>query len=104
LLVSIIERIRKQPTDLFIQQNITSVSGLKNTNVYHVSMPSIPANYVVGFEETDDKRKLNNLTPFDGVVGDDKMYFSVEDLYKCDQRLNTEKLEKTNHDRSVATG
>ena len=94
LLVSIIERISKQPIDLFIQKNITSVLGLKDTYVYHILMPSIPVNHVYGFEETGDKRKLNDLTPFDGVVGDGNIYSSVEDLYKWEQSLNTEKLVK----------
>ena len=94
LLVSIIERISKQPIDLFIQKNITSVLGLKDTYVYHILMPFIPGNHVYGFEEMGNKRKLNDLTPFDGVVGDGNIYSSVEDLYKWEQSLNTEKLVK----------
>ena len=94
LLVSIIERISKQPIDLFIRKNITSVLGLKDTYVYQVLMPNIPANHVVGFEETGDKRKINDLTPFDGVVGDGNIYSSVEDLYNWEQSLNTQKLVK----------
>lgn len=94
LLVSIIERISKQPIDLFIKKNIASVLGLKNTYVYQVLIPNMPVNHVIGFEETGEKRKLNDLTAFDGVVGDGNMYSSVEDLYKWEQSLNTEKLVK----------
>ncbi len=94
LLVSIIERISKQPIDVFVKKNITTPLKLNDTYVYHVLMPSIPANHVYGFEETGEKRKLNDLTPFDGVVGDGNIYSSVEDLYKWEQSLNTEKLVK----------
>jgi len=94
LLVSIIERISKEPVALFVQKNITLPLGLKDTYVYHVLMPSIPANHVYGFEETGEKRKLNDLTPFDGVVGDGNIYSSAEDLYKWEQSLYTEKLVK----------
>jgi N-acyl-D-aspartate/D-glutamate deacylase len=94
LLVSIIERISNQPIDQFIKKNITVPLGLKDTYVYQILMPTIPANHVYGFEQVGDKRKLNDLTPFDGVVGDGNIYSSVEDLYKWEQSLNTEKLVK----------
>ena len=94
LLVSIIERISKQPVDLFIKKNITAPLGLKDTYVYQILMPAIPANHVYGFEQVGNKKKLNDLTLFDGVVGDGNIYSSVEDLYKWEQSLNTEKLIK----------
>lgn len=94
LLVSIIERISKEPIAVFLQKNITTPLGLKNTYAYDVLMPAIPSNHVYGFKETGEKRKLNDLTPFDGVVGDGNIYSSVEDLYKWEQSLTTEKLVK----------
>ncbi|MDN3656651.1 serine hydrolase [Ferruginibacter paludis] len=94
LLVSIIERISKQPIDVFVKKNITGPLGLKDTYVYHVLMPAVPANHVYGFEETGEKKKLNDLTPFDGVVGDGNIYSSVEDLYRWEQSLSTGKLVK----------
>lgn len=94
LLVSIIERISKQSIDLFIKNNITAALGLKDTYVYQILMAAIPANHVYGFEQVGNKKKLNDLTSFDGVVGDGNIYSSVEDLYKWEQSLNTEKLIK----------
>lgn len=94
LLVSIIERISQQPLPVFIKQFITNPLGLKDTYVYHVLMPLVPANHVIGFEETGEKRVLNDLTPFDGVTGDGNIYSSVEDLYTWEQSLSTEKLVK----------
>lgn len=92
LLVSIIERISKMPMDAFLQKNITIPLGLTDTYMYHLLMPSVPLNHVYGFEELGEKRKLNDLTPFDGVTGDGNIYSSVEDLYKWEQSLSTEKL------------
>lgn len=94
LLVSIIERLSKEPIDVFMQKNIFDPLRLKNTYVYHVLMPKIPSNHVFGFSETGEKRVLNDLTPFDGVVGDGNIYSSVEDLYTWEQSLTTEKLVK----------
>ena len=94
LLVSIIERISKEPISIFIKKNIVVPLALKDTYVYDVLMPSVPANHVYGFEETGEKKKLDDLTPFDGVVGDGNIYSSVEDLYKWEQSLTTEKLVK----------
>jgi hypothetical protein len=65
-----------------IKNNIITPLGLGNTYIYHVLMPSIPANHVYGFEETGENRHLNDLTPFDGVVGDGTYIHWVEDLYK----------------------
>lgn len=94
LLVSIIERISKKPLNVFFKEHITEPLGLKDTYVYHLLLPTVPANHVYGFEETGEKRKLNDLTPFDGITGDGNIYSSVEDLYKWEQSLYTEKLVK----------
>jgi N-acyl-D-amino-acid deacylase len=94
LLVSIIERASKMPIDAFIKKYIAAPLGLKDTYVYHVLMPSVPPNHVYGFEETGETKKPNDLTVFDGVVGDGNVYSSVEDLYKWEQSLYTEKLVK----------
>lgn len=94
LLASIIERVSQQTMDVFVKNNITVPLKMSDTYIYHVLMPSIPANHVYGFEETGEKKVLDDLTPFDGVVGDGNLYSSVEDLYKWEQSLYTEKLVK----------
>jgi N-acyl-D-amino-acid deacylase len=94
LLVSIIERITQQPFATYFHNNIAKPLGLKNTYVYHILMPAVPTNHVYGFTETGEQKKLNDLTPFDGVVGDGNIYSSVEDLYLWEQSLYTQKLVK----------
>lgn len=56
----------------------------------------MPTNHVYGFSEVNGVRKLNDLINVDGVTGDGNIYSSVEDLYKWEQSLKTEKLVKRN--------
>ncbi|CAN5509572.1 hypothetical protein BH10BAC2_BH10BAC2_37230 [soil metagenome] len=94
LLASIIERVSKEPVKDFIRKHITEPLGMNDTYVYTDIMPVIPPNHVYGFSEENGKRILNDLTNMDGVVGDGNLYSSVEDLFKWDQSLYTEKLVK----------
>lgn len=93
LLSSIIARISKMPIEKFINENIVMPLGLKQTYMYNVYLPS-PQNRVYGFEEVNGRQKLNDLFYLDGVTGDGNMYSSVEDLFKWEQSLYTEKLVK----------
>lgn len=93
LLSSIIRRITNKPVEAFIQQRIVVPLQLRQTYMYHIFLP-VPKNRVYGFEEINGKQKLNDLNYFDGVTGDGNMYSSVEDLFKWEQALYTEKLVK----------
>ena len=93
-LVSIIERAAKMPIVDFFNKKIVTPLKLKNTYIYTINMPAVPANHVVGFEEKNGKRVQNDLIFFDGIVGDGNIYSSVEDLYTWEQSLYTEKLVK----------
>lgn len=94
LLASIIERVSKETIKDFISKHITETLGMKDTYVYTDIMTAVPDNHVYGFSEENGKRVLNDLTNIDGVVGDGNLYSSVEDLFKWDQVLYTEKLVK----------
>lgn len=94
LLVSIIERVSGQSFPVFFRERIAVPLQLKSTYVYHALMRTVPPNQVVGFKETGEGRKLQDLTVFDGVTGDGNIYSSVEDLFLWEQSLYTEKLVK----------
>ncbi|HWK07005.1 MAG TPA: serine hydrolase [Puia sp.] len=94
LLASIIERVSGQPLRDFFRRQIAIPLGLKDSYIYNVLMPSIPANHVIGFREDNGQAKLFDLTNMDGVTGDGNCYSSVEDLYKWEQSLYGEKLVK----------
>ncbi len=91
LLSTIVARISKMPIEKFINDNIVVPLALKQTYMYNVYLPS-PQNRVYGFEEVNGKQKLNDLFYMDGVTGDGNMYSSIEDLFKWEQSLYTEKL------------
>ncbi|MFZ1748568.1 MAG: serine hydrolase, partial [Saprospiraceae bacterium] len=93
-LASIIQKISGSPADKFFQQYIAGPLKLENTYVYHLKLKSYPSSRVFGFRYEGGKPVLNDLMRYDGIVGDGNVYASVEDLYKWDQVLYTEKLVK----------
>lgn len=92
LLVSIIEKITKQPFANFFAQYIAKPLGLKNSYVYHIGMPLPPSNRAIGFAENGETPKIDDFTYLDGVVGDGNIFSSVEDLLIWDQSLYGNKL------------
>lgn len=93
-LASILEKISGTTADKFFQQHIAGPLKLKNSYVYQIQLKSSPPSRVLGLQFENQKPILNDLIRFDGIVGDGNVYSSVEDLYKWDQALYTEKLVK----------
>lgn len=93
-LASVLEKISGTTSDQFFQQHIAGPLKLSNTYVYHLNLKSYPPSRVFGLRYEGGKPVLNDLIRFDGIVGDGNVYSSVEDLYKWDQALYTEKLVK----------
>lgn len=93
-LASILEKISGTTADKFFQQHIASPLKLKNTYVYQLQLKTYPSSRVFGLQFENQKPILNDLIRVDGIVGDGNVYSSVEDLYKWDQALYTDKLVK----------
>jgi N-acyl-D-amino-acid deacylase len=93
-LASVLEKVSGTTADRFFQQHIAGPLKLKNTYVYHLQLKSYPPSRVFGLQFENQKPILNDLVRFDGIVGDGNVYSSVEDLYKWDQALYTDKLVK----------
>lgn len=93
-LASVLEKASGTTADKFFHQYIATPLKLKNTYVYHLQLKSYPASRVFGLQFENQKPVLNDLVNFDGIVGDGNVYSSVEDLYKWDQALYTDKLVK----------
>ncbi|MCE7862342.1 MAG: serine hydrolase [Bacteroidetes bacterium CHB5] len=93
-LASIIEKISDMPCAQFFARHIAAPLKLNNTYIYHLKLKSYPSSRVFGFSYDGSQYELNDLLRFDGIVGDGNVYSSVEDLYKWDQALYTEKLVK----------
>jgi N-acyl-D-amino-acid deacylase len=94
LLAGLIERVSHQTLPDFFRQWIATPLGLKESYVYHLLMPAVPANHVYGFTRINGKKELFDLINTDGVTGDGNIYSSVEDLYLWEQSLYTDKLLK----------
>ncbi len=104
-LASIIEKISSEPCDVFFRGHITEPLKMKNTFIYNLKMKSYPASRVFGFHYEKGKAVKDDLLWLDGIVGDGNIYSSVEDLYKWDQALYTEKLVKKNtFDEAITSG
>ena len=91
VLAIIIERISKMPFDQFMEEHIFSPLEMNSTFVYN------PKNKKTIEYETNGytKRKRQTYRDFlDGVIGDKGIYSAVEDLFRWDQALYTEKLVK----------
>ncbi len=93
-LASVIEKISGTSADKFFQQTIAGPLKLPNTYVYNLTLKSYPASRVFGLQFEGGRPIPNDLLRFDGIVGDGNVYSSVEDLYKWDKALYTEKLIK----------
>ncbi len=93
-LASVLELVSGTTADKFFHQYIAKPLKMNDTYVYQLKMKSYPKSRVFGFRVEGGKPVLNDLLPFDGIVGDGNVYSSVEDLYKWDQALYTEKLVK----------
>lgn len=92
LLSAIIERVSHEPADAFMRRYIIEPLQLNDTYLYHILMPTVPANHVIGYREENGVPKLFDLTATDGVTGDGNMYSSAEDLLKWEQSWYTDQL------------
>jgi N-acyl-D-aspartate/D-glutamate deacylase/CubicO group peptidase (beta-lactamase class C family) len=104
-LASLIEKISGEPCDIFFREHITGPLKMKNTFIYNLKMKSYPASRVFGFHYEKGVPMKDDLLWLDGIVGDGNIYSSVEDLYKWDQALYTEKLvKKTTFEEAITSG
>ncbi len=91
---SIVELVSGMSADKFFQESIARPLKMNDSYVYQLKLKSFPKSRVFGLQIEGGKAVSNDLIPFDGIVGDGNVYSSVEDLYKWDQALYTEKLVK----------
>jgi CubicO group peptidase (beta-lactamase class C family) len=75
------------PFDDFVEKKIFRPLGMKNSWVLTNKKTVIPPGHTA-------RRKKREIDFLDGVQGDKGIYSTVEDLYKWDQALYTEKLVK----------
>ena len=90
LLGMIVEKLSNMPLEKFLEKNIFKPLKMENTGMYSIENYQIPDTTPhVGFLElipVDDELVLTQ------AYGAGNMYSTVEDLYRWDRALNTEKL------------
>ncbi|MDO9553515.1 MULTISPECIES: serine hydrolase domain-containing protein [Rhodonellum] len=99
LLASIVERASGRPFATFLEENIFGPLEMTNTFTFREDLPS--ENVAIGHTRNKRKRSPDYL---DFVLGDKGMYSTVEDLYKWDQALYSNKLVKWNILEEALTG
>jgi CubicO group peptidase (beta-lactamase class C family) len=92
LLAMLVERITAQPFSRFLTENIFAPLEMKNTLVYDERKPYI-ANRGIGYIR-NDTGSFSSSDYTLSTTGAGGMYSTLEDLYKWDQALNSEKLVK----------
>lgn len=104
-LASVLEKISGITAEKFFQQYIAGPLKMTNSYVYHLKMKAYPPSRVFGLRYEGGKPVLNDLVRFDGIVGDGNIYSSIEDLYKWDQALYTDKiLKKSTFQEAIIPG
>ena len=91
-LAEIIEKITKRSFSEFLDKNIFQPLDMKNTFLMDYALEKKIPNKVYGFYS--DNITLNDDNFLDRIYGNGGMYASINDLYKWDQALYTEKLVK----------
>ena len=86
LLSLVVENVSGIPFHQFLEKNIFTPLEMNNTLVWNDTKPEIP-NKTTGYNEYGDKDDYNILTGGPGGI-----YTTVEDLFKWDQALYSEKL------------
>lgn len=92
LLVSLVEKILGITFQEFMSKNVFLPLGMNKSFVLNADKPV--RDRVLGYEFTDGSYQLDDLTIFDGVVGDGNIYVSINDFLKWEQSLYTEKIIK----------
>ncbi|MFC0181101.1 CubicO group peptidase, beta-lactamase class C family [Pseudarcicella hirudinis] len=94
LLAYIVEKLSGMNFRQYARKNLFEPAGMTHSFIYDPMHPEQVAGAAVGYSP---RRRGYWQVPFDhldGAVGDKGVYSTVEDLYKWDMALNSEKLVK----------
>lgn len=89
LLASIVEKVSETPFATFLRERIFEPLEMKHTFTYSPDVATLTGKIATGHTRFRQKRTSDYL---DTVLGDKGIYSTVEDLYKWDQALYTQKL------------
>ncbi|KAA6433364.1 serine hydrolase domain-containing protein [Rufibacter glacialis] len=101
LLASIVEKVSKKSFATFLRERIFEPLEMKNTFTYSPDVATLTGKIATGHTRFRQKRTSDYL---DTVLGDKGIYSNVEDLYKWDQALYTQKLVSKETLKEAFTG
>jgi CubicO group peptidase (beta-lactamase class C family) len=91
ILAMIIEKIYGKPYRDFLRENIFDPLGMNNTIAFEKNINEV-TNRAYGYKITNGVPEFADQSITSAVLGDGGIYSSLNDLYKWDQELYTEKL------------
>jgi len=94
ILAQVVEKVSGQRFSQFLQQNIFKPLRMKRTILYDETRPTI-RNRAVSYRLKDGVYDDISYAPQNAIYGEDNIYTTIEDMYRWDQALYTEKLVKT---------
>ncbi|WP_236612950.1 serine hydrolase domain-containing protein [Cesiribacter andamanensis] len=101
LLASVVEQVAGMPFARYLQTRIFTPLKMHNTFTFSPEELEKRSNVATGYT---GGRRLRTPDYLDGVLGDKGVYSTVEDLYKWDQALYTQKLVKQQTLEEAFTG
>lgn len=93
VLAMIVEQVSGQRFAQFLKKHIFDPLGMTRTVAYEKGVTEVE-NRAVGYANEDGKLVFKDQSLTSAVLGDGGIYSSVEDLFKWDQALYTEKLAR----------
>jgi len=93
MLAMVVEKISGKSFAQFLQENIFRPLGMKNTVAYEKNISTVKSR-AMGYRQEGGRFVFSDQSVTSAVLGDGGIYSSVDDLFKWDQALYTEKLVK----------
>lgn len=94
ILAQIVEKVSGKTFSQFLQENIFHPLGMKRSLLYDETRPRV-AKVATSYTLKDGTYKEIDYTPFNAIYGEDNIYSTVEDMYRWDRALYSERLVKT---------
>ena len=91
LLALIVEKVSGKNFRDYLQENIFSPLGMSNTIAYEKNINEVK-HRAYGYDIKNETAELSDQSITSAVLGDGGIYSSLDDLYKWDQSLYTDKL------------
>ena len=90
-LALIVEVASGQTFPAFLKENIFTPLGMRNSVAYVSGLSMVP-HRAYGYAKSGDKFEVSDQSLTSAVLGDGGVYSSLDDLFKWDQALYTDKL------------